>query len=97
MHERSIRNAPPNYQLPLRPRPIGQPKHELAIHESLDMIIAAGVASNGAVALAGAPEIAGQVRSLMFLLADGWMLEVPVSKPIVDQLRQIVGTFEARQ
>ncbi|NQV80655.1 MAG: hypothetical protein HQ495_08880 [Alphaproteobacteria bacterium] len=74
-----------------------QPKHELAMHESLDTIISERVASSGAVALAGAPEVAGQVRSLLFLLADGWMLDVPVSGPIVDQLRQIVGTFETSQ
>ncbi len=97
MRQRSIRNAPPNYQLPLQPRPIGQAKHELAIHESLETIISAGVTSKGAVALVGAPEVAGQVRSLLFLLADGWMLDVPVSGPIVDQLRQIVGTFETNQ
>jgi hypothetical protein len=85
------------HQLPLSARALGNPKHDLPLHESLDLVVTGAVATHAASALAGVTERNGRVRALQFLLTDGWILDVPMSDKLVEQLRQIIGTFEAGQ
>lgn len=86
-----------NHRLPLQSLSAGQLKQDLVVHESCDVDVVAGVASQGAIALAGVTETAGKVSALQFLLPDGWIIDIPMSEAIVDQLRRIVGSLEGRQ
>ena len=84
-------------QISLVPRPIRNPKHEIALNKSLDVEIHDSVATKGAVAFAGATKGAGQLHALRFELADGWILEVPMTERVIEQLRHVIGTMEAGQ
>ena len=84
-------------RLPLQSLSADQLKQDLVVHESCDVDVIAGVASQGAVALAGLTETAGRVSALQFLLPDGWIIDIPMSEAIVEQLRRIVGSLEQRQ
>ena len=89
--------SPADHQLPLKQRPILNPKHELSSSEMLNDVPKDGVATNGAVALAGVRGEDGAIRGLTFLLKDGWALEIPISPALVEQVRRIVGSMGDQQ
>jgi len=84
-------------RLPLKRRRLDNLEHDLPVHESLDLEIAGSVSSSSASALLGVVERQSQAVSLQFLLSDGWVLDVPMSTTLVEQLRQILGTIESAE
>lgn len=84
-------------RLPLRVMTADQLQQDLSIHESLDIDVVAGVASQRTLGLAGVTETEGHVRTLQFLVPGGWIVDIPVADALVNQLRRIVGSFEVPQ